>query len=358
MAARKSIKSVKTALKAPEAKGDHGFAETLLARAPAEDVSTYQSGVLDKAAEFAKRAVARHRKGESVVAIDSGAGVERAGRPVTIITVVNDNMPFLFDSILGEITETAGEPTLVLHPVVLVKHGKAGVSEILGDAGQAKGDHAADKVSVIQVHVGPLSEDAAAGLSQRLQRILSQVRAAVADWKPMLARLDQAISEFRYAPVPLDKDHVNEAIAFLEWLRDDNFTFLGMREFKYSGGEKSGNLERDEKPGLGILDDPDVLVLRRGTEAVTTTPEIRAFLHGPEPLIVTKANAKSVVHRRIYLDYIGVKTYDKKGKLAGELRIVGLFTSTAYTRSLLKIPYLRSKAQTVIAKSGFNPGDH
>ena len=101
-----------------------------------------------------------------------------------------------------------------------------------------------------------------------------------------------------------------------------------------------------------------MLVLRRGTEAVTTTPEIRAFLHGPDPLIVTKANAKSVVHRRTYLDYIGVKTYDSKGALAGELRIVGLFTSTAYTRSVMKIPYLRSKAETVIAKSGFDPHDH
>ena len=98
----------------------------------------------------------------------------------------------------------------------------------------------------------------------------------------MLARLDQAISEFRYAAVPLDKDDVAEAIAFLEWLRDDNFTFLGMREFNYTGGEKSGTLERADKPGLGILTDPDVLVLRRGTEAVTTTPEIRAFLHGPD----------------------------------------------------------------------------
>ncbi|TIU60657.1 MAG: NAD-glutamate dehydrogenase, partial [Mesorhizobium sp.] len=165
-------------------------------------------------------------------------------------------------------------------------------------------------------------------------------------------------SEFRYAPVPLDKAHVTEAIAFLEWLRDDNFTFLGMREFKYTGGEKSGTLERADKPGLGILSDPDVLVLRRGTEAVTTTPEIRAFLHGPEPLIVTKANAKSAVHRRIYLDYIGVKTYTAKGTLSGELRIVGLFTSTAYTRSVMKIPYLRSKAETIIAKSGFNPNDH
>ena len=101
-----------------------------------------------------------------------------------------------------------------------------------------------------------------------------------------------------------------------------------------------------------------MLVLRRGNEAVTTTPEIRAFLHGPDPLIVTKANAKSVVHRRIYLDYVGVKTYSQSGALTGELRIVGLFTSTAYTRSVMKIPYLRSKAEAVIARSGFNPGDH
>ena len=92
--------------------------------------------------------------------------------------------------------------------------------------------------------------------------------------------------------------------------------------------------------------------------AAATTPEIRAFLYGPDPLIVTKANAKSIVHRRIYLDYIGVKTYDKKGALSGELRIVGLFTSTAYTRSVMKIPYLRSKAETVIARSGFDPADH
>ena len=86
-------------------------------------------------------------------------------------------------------------------------------------------------------------------MSERLDKVLGQVRAAVTDWKPMLARLDQAISEFRYAPIPLDKDAVTEAIAFLEWLRDDNFTFLGMREFRYSGGEKSGTLKRADRAG-------------------------------------------------------------------------------------------------------------
>ncbi|PDQ20319.1 NAD-glutamate dehydrogenase [Mesorhizobium sanjuanii] len=344
------------AVKASERQGSLG--DYLLARAPAEDVAAYDAADLERAADLARRAVAKHKKGDCVVAIDVDSGVVRQGRPMTIITVVNDNMPFLFDSILGEITDSAGEPLLVTHPVIVVRHGKSGVEEILGDGGFAKGDPSHDRLSVIHVHIGRLPVEQAEALAGRLKKLLGQVRAAVTDWKPMLARLDQAIHEFRYAPVPLDKASVTEAIAFLEWLRDDNFTFLGMREFKYTGGEKSGTLERAEKPGLGILSDPDVLVLRRGTEAVTTTPEIRAFLHGPEPLIVTKANAKSSVHRRIYLDYIGIKTYTAKGALAGELRIVGLFTSTAYTRSVMKIPYLRSKAETIIAKSGFNPGDH
>ena len=334
------------------------LADHLLARTPEEDLAVYDAADLDRAAVLAERAVLRHKKGESVVTVETESGVSREGKPVTVITVVNDNMPFLFDSIIGEITESAGEPLLVTHPVISVKHGKAGVAEITGDAGSTKGEPGFDRLSVVHVHVGRVSEDQAKALAEGLERTLSQVRSAVADWKPMLARLDQAISEFRYAPVPLDKAHVAEAIAFLEWLRDDNFTFLGMREYKYSGGEKSGTLELANKAGLGILTDPNVLVLRRGTEAVTTTPEIRAFLHGPEPLIVTKANAKSTVHRRIYLDYIGIKTYTSKGALAGELRIVGLFTSTAYTRSVMKIPYLRSKVETVIAKSGFNPSDH
>ncbi|RUZ72501.1 NAD-glutamate dehydrogenase [Mesorhizobium sp. M7A.F.Ca.US.006.01.1.1] len=354
--ASKPKKKATAAIKAEERPAR--LADYLLARAPAEDIAPYDVADLERAADLAGQAVAGHRKGECVVAVDADSGVVRDGRPMTVVTVVNDNMPFLFDSILGEITETSGEPTLVTHPVIVVRHGKGGVEEILGDGNFAKDDGSHDRLSVIHVHIPRLTSEQASGLSERLRKILGQVHAAVHDWRPMLARLDQAISEFRYTAVPLDKKSVAEALAFLEWLRDDNFTFLGMREFKYTGGEESGTLERAEKPGLGILSDPDVLVLRRGTEAVTTTPEIRAFLHGPEPLIVTKANAKSSVHRRIYLDYIGVKTYTAKGMLAGELRIVGLFTSTAYTRSVMKIPYLRSKAETIIAKSGFDRHDH
>jgi glutamate dehydrogenase len=326
----------------------------LLDRAPAEDVAAYGPAVLEKAAALAEKAVLAHRKGASVVSIVTDPAISRAGRQLTAITVVNDNMPFLFDSVLGEVSDTAGEPSLVAHPVIAVRHDRKGVSEVLPDGGK---DEGADRLSVIHVHVNALTDEQARALEERLGRVLSQVRAAVEGWKPMLARLDRAISEFRYQPIPLDSRVIAEAVAFLEWLRDDNFTFLGMREFRYSGSEQSGTLTRSASPGLGILADPEVRVLRRA-EGEATTPEIRAFLYGPDPLIVTKANAKSIVHRRAYLDYIGIKTFDKKGALTGELRVVGLFTSTAYTRSVMKIPYLRSKADTVIRKSGFDPNDH
>lgn len=328
-------------------------------RAPAEDLVHYAPDVMQRSAALALRALKQHRRGTALVSIDHDPLLQRAGKAVTAITIVNDNMPFLFDSITGEISDAVGEASLVLHPVLLVRHDENGVVELIGESVPGEGEADADKISLIHVHVGRLGEQAVEALKARLQSVVAQVRAAVSDWKPMLARLDGAIQDLRTKPVPFDDKTITEAVAFLDWLRDDNFTFLGMREFRYVGGEETGGLERADKPGIGILADANVRVLRRDNEpGVATSPELRAFLHGPDLLLVTKANAKSVVHRRIYLDYIGVKTFNDAGQLTGELRIVGLFTMTAYTESVMEIPYLRSKVEAVFATSGFDPHDH
>ena len=110
--------------------------------------------------------------------------------------------------------------------------------------------------------------------------------------------------------------------------------------------------------GLGVLRGGDVPVLTRGGKAVSITPQLRAFFDEPKTLIVTKANAKSRVHRRVYLDYIGVKRFDDDGNPSGEFRIVGLFTSTVYIRSIRSIPFLRRKVDAVLTRAGFNPETH
>ncbi|MBZ0162236.1 MAG: NAD-glutamate dehydrogenase [Notoacmeibacter sp.] len=324
------------------------FKAILLAGAAAEDRGIYSAEALDAAATMAYAALCRQRKGHAHITIDQDDALIRDDKPVSAITVINDNMPFLFDSLLGEINETAGEPLLVVHPVLEVSHDDRGVCEIHGVAERPNPPDGINRVSVVHIHVARLDKEEARQLRGRLEEILKQVRHAVSDWRDMLIRLDHAISIYRHGQQKLDHEATEEAAEFLEWLRDDNFTFLGMREYAWSGNSKSGELTRKAERGLGILHDPELRVLRRGGEAVTTTPQIREFMASSDPLIVTKANIKSVIHRRAYLDYIGVKTFDRKGQLLGELRILGLFTSTAYTRSVLKIPFLRAKVEKVI----------
>ncbi len=107
-----------------------------------------------------------------------------------------------------------------------------------------------------------------------------------------------------------------------------------------------------------MLRDPQVHELRLGADPVVTTPDMRQFQPGGQPLIITKSSIRSRVHRRAPLDYIGVKIHDGEGKLTGELRIIGLFTATAYTHSVMQIPYLRNKAEAVLVWAGFDLDTH
>src|SRR5258705_10160716 len=173
----------------------------------------------------------------------------------------------------------------------------------------------------------------------------------------MRDRLEQAIETFSPSPPPLPIDEVAEANQFLQWLCADNFTFLGLREYRFSPDTDASD-EISAGQGLGILRDPDVRILRRGTEMVVMTSEIREFMREPTVLIVTKANVSSRVHRRIRMDYVGIKLYTPDGRLEGELRLVGLFTSGAYTRSARQIPYVRHKVAQVLVRAGFDPASH
>lgn len=171
-------------------KGKVGGAECLyqliLSRAPSEDLKSYDDAALHRTAEVAAQTVAAHLPGGSVQRVDNETGIERLGRPVTVVTVVNDNMPFLFDSVMGELSDSAGEPSLVLHPVLLVKHEKKGVAEIVGDAASGKLSGDVDKVSLIHVHLPRMSDDECKALEKRLANVLKQVRATVADRKSVV----------------------------------------------------------------------------------------------------------------------------------------------------------------------------
>jgi len=335
------------------------FVRDLYGRVPQEDLAAYAPAALADlaAAAYEHLKAPRIGGGEDVRLIDLEIEREGRRRDVTVLEVVNDNMPFLLDSTLAELVDQGYEPYLVAHPILAVERDAEGALVRLVGEATAAARLGVKRESFIHVHL-PRIDDAETRnrLIEAMRRVHKDVALAVHDWSSMRARITEIVQNYRLNPPPLPDDEVREAVAFLDWIARDNFTFLGLREYRLPKDDAAA--DPVEGSGLGLLRDPNVRVLRRGRELVAMTPEIRAFLEKPQALIITKANVKSRVHRRAHLDYVGVKLFNADGQLQGELRIVGLFTASAYTNTTSEVPYLRHKVAKVVARAGFDPSSY
>lgn len=342
---------------------EHGaFVHALFGHGLSEDIARYDADMLAAFAEATHAAMAARKPGRPLIGFNTYAMAAKTAdgkkKSVTTIDIVNDNMPFLIDSVMPELRELGHEIELIVHPIFSVDRAKDG--SLASPAILFKTDghvSAGARESVMHIHIGPTTPAEQRRIKAALTTLLKDVRDVVGDWPKMMEKLQGTVRRYKSNPPPIEVQQLAEAVQFLDWLMDNNFTFLGAREYRYDD-----SADRFVQPikgsGLGILKDPNVHILKRGDELVEITPEIREFIISPDPLIISKANVKSRIHRRIHMDYIGVKLYDAMGRVAGELRLVGLFTSTVYAYSINAIPYLRHKAHQVMKASGFDPNSH
>ncbi len=277
--------------------------------------------------------------------------------PHTIVEIVNDDMPFLVDSVGGEIDRLGLTNHLIVHPVIRVRRDDDGNRIALLDREEEAADAIAE--SVMHLEVDAVSADERLEVIRLgIEKVLGDVRAAVEDWEPMRARLRDAIEGLERRPPQLPAEEVDEVRDFLDWAGDDHFTFLGCRDYDVVRGNGTFTHKVVEGSSLGVLRDPGVQILRGRTELAALTEEVRHFLDTPDPIIITKANVRATVHRRVHMDYIGVKRYGASGEVVGERRFVGLFTSVAYNRTPGDIPYLRRKIARTLTRAGFEPSSH
>ncbi|MFJ4923900.1 NAD-glutamate dehydrogenase [Streptomyces sp. NPDC088725] len=283
----------------------------------------------------------------------------------SVVEVVTDDMPFLVDSVTNELSRQGRGIHAVIHPQVFVRRDVSGkLIEVL-PAGAAEGEERPhDTLTESWIHVEMDRESDRADLKQitsDLLRILSDVRETVEDWEKMRGSALRIADELPTEPTAHDlREHeLEEARELLRWLAADHFTFLGYREYELTEADA---LAAVPGTGLGILrSDPD----QSGdndhpaSESFSRLPaDARAKAREHNLLILTKANSRATVHRPGYLDYIGVKKFDKKGNVVGERRFLGLFSSAAYTESVRRVPVVRRKVAEVLEGAGFTPNSH
>ncbi len=269
----------------------------------------------------------------------------------TVVQMVNDDMPFLVDSLAMVLNRQGLTIHLTVHPVLHVRRDES--HEIVDVSGS--GDSHAE--SFIHVEVDrETDEQILESVRDLIENSMHDVRAATQDWRAMRMRLIEIADLTRATPPPLPAAVIDESLAMMRWMAEDNFTFLGYREYELVREGSEDVLQSIPDTGLGILRGGHSSRPKRADAKLRRA--VRRMARSKDLLIITKANSQSTVHRPAYLDYVGVKTYDEDGGVTGELRFLGLFTSVAYSRSPRDIPLLRHKVQQVLDRSRLEPGSH
>ncbi|MEM9170998.1 MAG: NAD-glutamate dehydrogenase domain-containing protein, partial [Pseudomonadota bacterium] len=295
---------------------------------------------------------AERRPGEHIIRIETEEADDWRGRRL-VLDIVTDDRPFLVDSISGALTEAGKPVSFFLNAVVDTGRDEKGRRTM------SAGDIVRE--SMIRAEMDPaVNEAEAQALRDEVERVLNDVAIAVEDWEAMRARLGGCVAQLeRSRPTHVRRENLEEAVEFLKWLWDNRFAFLGVRRFNYRNEDGAATFARDEKLDLGILRDPERRVLKSTfSDGGQLSPAVEDFLRSDEPILVAKANARSHVHRRVHMDYVGVKIFALSGDVVGEERFVGLFTAEAYNRPASTIPLLRAKVRNVLSVADFAPGGH
>ncbi|MFW0777854.1 MAG: NAD-glutamate dehydrogenase [Rickettsiales bacterium] len=272
----------------------------------------------------------------------------------TVVQLLNDDIPFLIDSLSAELTRHGFTLYETLHPIFPIKRKKNGEFESLGSD---KGTKAGEVVeSFIHFEISALPEGLTVNqLINDLEWVLAHIREAVADWKPIVAKAKGNIKQLHKLETRFSDGDIKEVEDFLGWLVDKNFVFLGYAEYDFLGPKGEEELVVVEGSRLGILKITDELNTR-GMEMLSS--EARQFLMMPQLIEITKSNRRSPVHRSVPMDYIALKRFDSKGNVVGEARFLGLFTSNVYYQSTDDIPFVRQKAQRALERSGYAEASH
>jgi len=283
----------------------------------------------------------------------------------TVLEIVNEDMPFLVDSVTGELQRRGINIHLVIHPVIRVQRDAQGeIRSILKNGAGAKnapGKDAAQAESIMHIQIDHILDPALLQeIEASLRLVLGDVRAAVEDWPKMRQRMVEAIETASASKLQDAADeNTEEARAFLRWLDANNFTFLGYRDIDLvQAGGKLTAIKVQPKSGLGVLRDPEIRAFGGLRDMNTQSTQLQKYVRQHHLLVITKTNLRSRVHRTVPMHAVFVRRFDSTGDIIGERLFVGLFTSASYSQSPRAIPFLRRKINFVIARAGLDPTGH
>ena len=274
--------------------------------------------------------------------------------PGSVVEIVTDDRPFLIDSILALLTRREHAVARSFHPVVGTLRDDAGNLLDVVRGRDADNRESFQHYELLEM----LDEAAATGLVEAIDWVLTGVKLVVSGFVPMQEAVRTMIGLARDDAASFPEEDVDETVAFLEWLLDDNFVFLGYRRYDIVDANGQPALVITPGTGLGLLHTEWRSKYVEPVPLEDLPTGVRERYESSDHLVISKTNAYSTVHRDARMDYIGLRLVGDDASPQGEARLLGLFTSKAYMANAGSIPILRNKLERILAEEDLIEGSH
>ena len=281
---------------------------------------------LDAAARFVAAALEKRQAGEANVRLESVT--QDNGRRFLRLAVINDDMPFLVDSVAAAVHAHNLSVIRLLHPIIAVARDGNGVLQNFG--GECDGP----KESVVYLEADRADARTRRALLSDIHRVLADVHAAVKDWPELQKRMREDAGRVR----------PEEGKALLEWFADHHFTQVG-HFVQYAGEAPRDVLGAFRNDGPPCWREP------------TSEAAFAHFENGGSGPLLAKADRLSTVHRRVPLDLVIAPIREGEKVVALSVH-AGLWTSAALHAPVEEVPILRKRLKDLEAKLGFDPRSH
>ncbi|MDO5769680.1 MAG: NAD-glutamate dehydrogenase [Psychrobacter sp.] len=278
----------------------------------------------------------------------------------TVIQIVAYNRPFLIDTLSMCIESEGHDLHRLFSTIIEVQKDDAGLITHIESVDSSDTSH----LSLINCEIDRIDGEAIEHLKQAILDKITTLDIVVGDGEQMQDKLRAIKAELDAQTLPEVYHSADEIKAFIDWILDDHFIFLGFREYQLQGeGLNPASHHPDDieliavgGTGLGMLKGSNE---NSRSESFTQLPDkLKRLLTIPRVLLLSKSSHLSPVHRAGYMDFLGIHKFDESGQLIGEYRFIGLLTSQAYQLSVDQVPLLREKAKKIMAMADLPRGGY
>src|SRR5258708_3335264 len=195
---------------------------------------------------------------------------------------------------------------------------------------------------------------------ERLRRIehevfsvLKSVFTAVEDYEEMNRTARDLGKKLRDRAEGLGR--VEPARAFLSWMLDDNFIFLGSVRYRFAA---DGEAHRVAESALGAFTDESLLPVVFPNLVEEVEARLKPSPEDPRVVDIDFANNASALHHVDPLDNVLVRAWGARCELAEATDVLGGLAKVAFTQKAADIPLLKQKHDWLLAHSGDLPNSH